>query len=347
MPEKALSPDVGKQCVFCGARPAMRSKEHVLPLWLIEMTGDANRQASFVTYHDGRARHRSFAFDRLTARACDGCNGEWSLLEGRVRDVVATLMNGEDCLTHQQAELLLDWFDKVRIGLWLGGLAIGGNPFQIEPKFHVTDRMRMKDRLLYIARSAQPSKRLTVGDFCHPVFQLCPSYFRLYANGLAFVSASCLGIAAGPLGFPRLKACEVLASGHQSVEVREGRTNWGAAPQHFGILAQAIWGNGVLSTSQAQACGDRVHNGGLKSRVHVQVTGRMDVLSNVPGRVVPAGTLGSEELLYRSEDLLLRLRRYLIRQEIWPPGFSRSWSELKTILRAEERAVTSIIRSRY
>jgi hypothetical protein len=31
-------------CVFCGERPQSKTKEHVIPKWLIEMTGgDGNR----------------------------------------------------------------------------------------------------------------------------------------------------------------------------------------------------------------------------------------------------------------------------------------------------------------
>jgi len=32
-----------KYCVFCGKPPSDKNKEHVLPHWLIKMTGDPNR----------------------------------------------------------------------------------------------------------------------------------------------------------------------------------------------------------------------------------------------------------------------------------------------------------------
>ena len=30
----------GRKCVFCGGTPDNKTKEHVLPMWLIEATGD-------------------------------------------------------------------------------------------------------------------------------------------------------------------------------------------------------------------------------------------------------------------------------------------------------------------
>lgn len=33
-----------KFCVFCGKKPKNKTKEHILPKWLIKLTGKPNRQ---------------------------------------------------------------------------------------------------------------------------------------------------------------------------------------------------------------------------------------------------------------------------------------------------------------
>lgn len=38
---------MAKKCIFCGKQMSEKSKEHVIPQWLIEMTGDKKRTACF------------------------------------------------------------------------------------------------------------------------------------------------------------------------------------------------------------------------------------------------------------------------------------------------------------
>ena len=33
-----------KFCVFCGKKPENKNKEHIIPQWLIKLTGDPNRK---------------------------------------------------------------------------------------------------------------------------------------------------------------------------------------------------------------------------------------------------------------------------------------------------------------
>jgi hypothetical protein len=39
----ATTYEVNKVCVFCGEKPTNKTKEHIIPEWLIELTGDINR----------------------------------------------------------------------------------------------------------------------------------------------------------------------------------------------------------------------------------------------------------------------------------------------------------------
>lgn len=78
-----------KVCVFCGHRPQSKTNEHVLPKWLIEMTGDPKREVSFGTYwHIKQKRPTVPAFDQFHFPACYVCNTRFSDLEGRTSKVL-------------------------------------------------------------------------------------------------------------------------------------------------------------------------------------------------------------------------------------------------------------------
>src|SRR5450755_2969832 len=129
-----------KTCIFCGRRPEAKTKEHVIPKWLIKMTGDPKRKVSFGTYNLKGKPPTALAFDQLTFPACDECNVAFSDLEGRARTVTEQLL-GRGPLTSTDFVCLLDWLDKVRIGMWLGLLWLEGNPWGINPKFHISSRL--------------------------------------------------------------------------------------------------------------------------------------------------------------------------------------------------------------
>src|SRR5215472_6482500 len=107
-----------KFCVFCGKRPRDKNREHVLPRWLIALTGDPNRVAQFGLDFQNR-RVRRFAFDALTFPACSKCNSGFAVLEARAEQVVRKLL-GHQAVRESDLMLFLDWLDKVRVGLWLG-----------------------------------------------------------------------------------------------------------------------------------------------------------------------------------------------------------------------------------
>jgi hypothetical protein len=101
---------MAKTCIFCGQRPESKTKEHVIPKWLIAMTGDPKRQVSFGTYNINNKPPTKLAFDQLTFPACEQCNGEFSDLEGRARNVTERLLE-KGHLTSADFNCLLDWLD--------------------------------------------------------------------------------------------------------------------------------------------------------------------------------------------------------------------------------------------
>jgi len=81
--------DMETICVFCGKFPQEKSKEHVLPQWLIKLTGDPNRIASFgVNLSGPKFEMRRFAFNSLTFPACAVCNNRFARLEANVELVL-------------------------------------------------------------------------------------------------------------------------------------------------------------------------------------------------------------------------------------------------------------------
>ena len=85
---------VERFCVFCGAKPNKKSREHIIPQWLIELTGDPQRQAVFGPFLDERTReltYRNFAFDQFAFPACEECNLKLSGLEAETKEVMLKL----------------------------------------------------------------------------------------------------------------------------------------------------------------------------------------------------------------------------------------------------------------
>ena len=76
-------------CIFCGAPPSEKTREHIVPQWLLRMTGDPNRPANFGRdWMSPDFKQRIYSWNAFTFPACDKCNAEWSELEGKVKIIV-------------------------------------------------------------------------------------------------------------------------------------------------------------------------------------------------------------------------------------------------------------------
>lgn len=96
---------------------------------------------------------------------------------------------------------LLDWFDKVRIGLWLGYFNLD-DFMRVDPKFHISQRLAAKDRVLFVYKSDVESKGLIMTGIQSPVFRMIPSCFGLCVNDTFFLNASFDSLVSRRLGFP-------------------------------------------------------------------------------------------------------------------------------------------------
>jgi hypothetical protein len=116
-----IDSEMDRVCVFCGNQPEIRTLEHVVPRWLIELTGDPKRIARFGYRHleNGNIVQRYYSFDAFKFPACKSCNETYGILEENVKKIIIRIL-AEEALSELEFNTLLDWFDKVRIGLWLG-----------------------------------------------------------------------------------------------------------------------------------------------------------------------------------------------------------------------------------
>ena len=135
-----------KFCVFCGDAPEGKNKEHVLPRWLIDLTGDPKRKAFFgLDYTKQPMSMRSFSFDAFAFPACGRCNQEFSDFENAAKAVVLKMLSNSD-LCCQDFSILMDWLDKVRQGLWLGFFYLDKNRFNLRRNHHIRGRICLRDR---------------------------------------------------------------------------------------------------------------------------------------------------------------------------------------------------------
>jgi hypothetical protein len=200
-----------KFCVFCGKKPDSKNKEHIISQWLIKMTGDPNRQINlgFDTRHydeTGESRIRTFSFKSFQFPACKKCNTEFSELEAVVKRYFERIFQ-KDYFFNTEIDQLLDWFDKVRVGLWLGSISLDNFVDLVEPKYHIKNRISHRDRCLFIYE-LEESKETGIQfiGFNSPGFQFIPSCFSLRVNNIYFFNYSFDFLFAKNIGFPYPKS---------------------------------------------------------------------------------------------------------------------------------------------
>lgn len=189
---------MAKFCIFCGEHPIDKNKEHIIPQWLIKMTGDPKRPA-ILGVKDGKEIKISWM--NYVFPACTVCNSEFAEIEGRVKSILTKLLE-EKPINHAEMDLFMDWLDKVRIGIWLGQAQLLGR--KIDPNFYINSRVGDKDRLLLIYKIDDNEKGIKLIGAHSAIFEYVPSCFSLIINNLVFFNYSKEFILAKNLGFPYL-----------------------------------------------------------------------------------------------------------------------------------------------
>jgi hypothetical protein len=211
-----------RTCVFCGKAPTSKNKEHVIPQWLIALTGDPGRAVPLGLKKDPTGfEQRKFAFSAFTFPACGTCNDEFSHLESRVKTIVEGLLNAHTILGAAVPDLL-DWLDKVRVGLWLGHRLLDKNVYGIEPHFHIKQRLAYHDRAVALYRIDTPDPNLTFSATDLPIFAHTPSCFALRINSMALVNISYDFFLSRRLGLPYPRRSRLRPNGATEYEMNPG-----------------------------------------------------------------------------------------------------------------------------
>ena len=212
-----------KFCIFCGKVPQDKNLEHVIPQWLIKMTG-RERKDVFTNFPED---HRHLNFMNFKFPACTKCNSKYAELEGKVRPIMVNVLEGKP-ITGADASLLMDWFDKVRIGLWLTDMYY--NPEikeDLQPHFYIDSRVGLTDRMLSIQRIDMNGKGHGISFIGtnFDMFQYLPSAFTLLINDVCFTNASTHNLVSPRVGFPIMEQTRVIDVnlGRFSFNLRPGR----------------------------------------------------------------------------------------------------------------------------
>ncbi len=185
-------------CLFCGKSPRGKNNEHPLPRWLLELTGDPNRVVSH-GYNWQSGAPIEFAFDSFQFPACASCNEEYSDFEGKAKRVVVSICKKE-AASPDDYVLLLDWLDKVRIGLWLGHRYLQKATWP--PSFTINSRIGAKDRMVAVYTIGDHQTGLNVWGAESQLFHWKPSVFSIRVNNILFLNASWDWMCSSRCGFP-------------------------------------------------------------------------------------------------------------------------------------------------
>lgn len=133
--------------------------------------------------------------------SCTSCNDEFSGLESQIKPIIQALIRREG-VSVENYILLMDWMDKVRVGLWLNYHVLQGNPTGIDPNFHIKDRIGRKDRYLAVHAIDTDEMGLNAFGVESIVFHNAPICFGLKINSILLINISADFILAERAGFP-------------------------------------------------------------------------------------------------------------------------------------------------
>lgn len=145
-----------------------------------------------------------FNFSQFTFPSCTVCNSEYANKEGLVKPIIEKILVDEHIDKEEIIELL-DWFDKVRIGLHLAVLHLNKKNFSIDPKYCIKSRIGLKDRFLAITNCYDNTKTLGWTGVNSYIFMSSPTTFTLKINNVLFTNCSSDFIVSEQLGFPYLE----------------------------------------------------------------------------------------------------------------------------------------------
>ncbi len=189
-----------KVCIFCGNPPQDKNKEHIIPKWLMKLTETENRQMSLGSDWK-RQKEIVFNFSSFTFPSCTKCNSNFAEIEGLVKPTFEKIL-ADDYVETEELLRLLDWFDKVRVSLWLGIQYHNKGTFNLEPKYFINNRLGLKDRMLAITNTYDGYTGIKWTGTNTLCFIISPTCFTLKINHVLFTNCSSDLVVSEKLGFP-------------------------------------------------------------------------------------------------------------------------------------------------
>ena len=197
-----------KFCVFCGKNPEGKTREHILPQWLIELTGEPTRTVNFgINYEEEKTI--SFAWSQFVVPACEKCNSDYSDLESKVKPLIEETLS-RNAVTAKDWIVILNWLDKVRVGLWLAYHLLQKNPTKVEPTFFINDRVNTKDRMVCVYPIKNNRDGLNGFGAETLLFHRTPSCIALRINDVILLNMSSDYLFSNRCGFPYPKERKVI-----------------------------------------------------------------------------------------------------------------------------------------
>jgi hypothetical protein len=177
-----------KICIFCGEIPKEKTDEHVFPKWLINFTDSNDKVRQSLNLYTGEELF--FSFNKFVFPACKTCNTSYGeSLELQASKTLPKIMDGIP-VTATETEAILDWFDKLRIGYWLGMRILQKNPMGVDPKYSIDTRIGSKDRILIIRTHPNTALNGIQTTGYTPLFSLMPSCLTFRFKNVFFTSIS-------------------------------------------------------------------------------------------------------------------------------------------------------------
>ncbi len=212
---------MSKFCIFCGQKPEKKNNEHVIPQWLSKMTGRYHKVCNLAGVTD-----KQISFSALQFPACTKCNEDFSALEADAKRIITSVLDAKP-ISAQEISRLLDWFDKIRVGLWLAELTLSQKVEEIDPNFYITERVGQKDRMLMVERLKDAGHGISFVGTNTAIFREMPSAFQLIINDCVFTNASENGLVSNKLGFPIYDKPRPDTGRGTVVTIRPGRNKTG------------------------------------------------------------------------------------------------------------------------
>ena len=205
-----------KFCVFCGQPPTDKNREHIIPQWLIKYTDRAKKPVVKIM-EDGELKPK-ISYMNFTMPACEKCNEEFSRLESAVKPILLNILS-EQPVSAREISLLLDWFDKVRLGLRLSLVYLEKDARLEKPHVFIEQRTGMTDRMLIIEKiKPQPDIRLAFPDTHTQYFRSAGQSFQFIIDNYVFTNAAAHFMVSDKLGFPHATHLETVDAPNVSVD---------------------------------------------------------------------------------------------------------------------------------